>query len=120
MRKARLLGALLLLWALALQSALPVVHASAHAVSAATSDAHTVPSELYAAAATHASPGDPASCPVCQSLHGKPAVMPPAPSAHAFSATQVAFTATAQRIHAAATHRAHAPRAPPLEALSLA
>lgn len=115
------LGAFALLWALALQMALPVAHASAHAAFAASAGAPVAaPHELQPAGATQPGAGDPATCPVCQSLHAKPTALAAAPGAHMPCAAETAVVATAQLVRAAATHRAHAPRAPPLEALSLA
>lgn len=119
--RSRQLGVIALLWALALQLSLPIAHASAHAAFDGSTGAHCgTQQELGPAGATQPDPSDGAACPVCQSLHAKPAMLSQALGAHALCASETALFATAQRIHAGATHRAHAPRAPPLEALSLA
>jgi hypothetical protein len=110
-----------LLWTLALQMSLPVAHATAHAVFDGSTGAHCgTQQDLRSAGVTQPDRGDEAACPVCQSLHAKPAVRSQTLGARALCASETALCATSQRIHAGATHRAHAPRAPPLEALSLA
>ena len=119
--RSRRLGVVItLLWALALQMALPVAHATAHAAFAASTGAACEKiQELKPAGVTLPGLGDPASCPVCQSLHARTALQAQALRADALCASETTVLATAQRIHADGTHRAHAPRAPPL-ALSLA
>jgi len=118
----RKLGVLAVLFALALQMELPVAHASQHGDAGSTS----VAARADGAASPRLSPAgphathDPASCPICQSLHAKPsALLPAAPARSATEAVGVPV-ATAQRAHACVARSGNPPRAPPLEALALA
>jgi hypothetical protein len=115
-----------LLCALAAQMLLPVVHAPARAAAFASDavaqlGAGTAPAPEIRAAGPTVPVHDPASCPACQSLlHPKPAAPPPVLAQRALSELTLAFAAPAQRVHDCAALTGHAPRAPPLAALSLA
>jgi hypothetical protein len=112
-------GAFAVVALLALQMALPVAHASAHASFSALA-AHDATHSLQPAGASQPGVSDPATCPICQSLHARAAALPPAPSeATPWVATGVAF-APPLPIPAHYARSAHAPRAPPSAALSLA
>jgi hypothetical protein len=115
--------ALATLLALALQLELPVAHASAH-FGSADSDlvlAQGAPGQqLQPASATHGRAHDAAACPICQSLHAKPAVTPPAAPERALPERAALLPAPAQRPHDCVARSGHPPRAPPLASLSLA
>ena len=116
----RRLCVLSMLGALALQMGLPVAHASVHAAFASigAQAQGSQPPDLRPAAA-HASAHDPRACRVCQSLHAKPA-LPLAQPARALPERGPALVATAQCAESRTAQSDHPPRAPPLEALSLA
>ena len=99
--------------------ALPVAHASAHASFSAVA-AHDATHSLQPAGATQPDTSDPAACPICQSLHARAAALHAVPGEAApCVSTGVAF-APPLPIPAHVARSAHAPRAPPLEALPLA
>ena len=115
--------ALAILCALALQMELPVAHAPAHASAKGSglALAHgALPLTLKAASASLPSAHDPASCPICQSLHAKPAAPPPALPQRWPSEAEVAVAAPEQRPHDCSAQTGHPPRAPPLAARTLA
>jgi hypothetical protein len=115
--------ALAILCALALQLELPVAHAPAHASTQGTSVAlahGAQPLSLTPASVSHPSAHDPASCPICQSLHAKPAAAPTALPQHWPSVREVAVAAPEQRPHDCSAQTGHPPRAPPLAAHTLA
>ena len=115
--------ALAILCALALQMELPVAHAPAHASAQGSGLAlthGTQPLTLVAASASLASAHDPASCPICQSLHAKPGAAPTALPQHWPSELGVAVAAPEQRPHDCSAQTGHPPRAPPLAARTLA
>lgn len=120
--KLRKLGVLAVLAALALQLELPVAHASQHGDAAPAS----ISAWSHAPAQPQLSPGaghaahDPASCPVCQSLHAKPSALPPSAPARGLPDSVSVPLATPQRAHARVARTGHPPRAPPLVALALA
>jgi hypothetical protein len=113
----RKLGAFAVLALLALQMGLPAAHASAHASFSAAAGSPV--QELQPAAAQHDA-SDPAACPICQSLHARVAVLTPAPTTACASVPAAVAVAPPLPIPASVVHSAHAPRAPPSEALSLA
>jgi hypothetical protein len=118
-RRSQQLGALALLWVLALQMALPVAHASAHASFSALA-AHDATHSLQPAGASQPGVSDPAACPICQSLQARVAALPPARSALAPCVAASVPFASPLPIPAHVARSAYAPRAPPSEALSLA
>jgi hypothetical protein len=110
-------GAFALLALLALQMALPVAHASAHAGFSARAAGAT---QTLQPAAARQDASDPAACPVCQSLHARAAALPPAPLAAALSVSAGVAVAPPLEIPAHVARTAYSPRAPPLEAHPLA
>ena len=115
--------ALAMLFALAIQLELPVAHAPAHFGSG---DSELVlaksapPQQLQPASAAHGRAHDASSCPICQSLHAKPAVTPPAAPARRLPELASLLSAPAQRPHHCVARSGHPPRAPPQTSLSLA
>ena len=113
--------ALLILCALGLQMELPAAHNPAHADFAGS----IAPSEgaqplaIRAASAADAPAHDPASCPICRSLHAKPVVPPPAAPERLLPEQVSILPAPAEPSHANLVREGHPPRAPPL-ALSIA
>lgn len=110
---------LAMLGALALQMELPVAHAPAHPSLAqiVAPGQGASPPDLRPAA-SHASAHDPSACPVCQSLHAKPA-LPQAQAARAPAERGPVIVAIAPVGLGLTAERSHPPRAPPLEALSI-
>ena len=115
--------ALAMLFALALQLELPVAHAPAHFGSADSELAlagGAPPQQLQPASALHGRGHDAASCPICQSLHAKPAVTPPAAPERPLPELGTLLPAASSRPHDCVARSGHPPRAPPLASLSLA
>jgi hypothetical protein len=115
--------ALAMLFGLALQLELPVAHAQAHFGSG---DSDLVlarsapPQQLLPASARHGHEHDASSCPICQSLHAKPAVTPPAAPERQLPEIASLLPAPAQRPHDCVARSGHPPRAPPQTSHSLA
>jgi hypothetical protein len=111
-----------MLFALALQLELPVAHAPAHFGSGDSDLAlaqGTPPQQLQPASAKHGRAHDASSCPICQSLHAKPAVTPPAAAERPLPELASLLAAPAQRPRDCVARGGHPPRAPPTS-LSLA
>jgi DUF2946 family protein len=115
--------ALAMLFGQALQLELPVAHAPAHFGSG---DSELVlaksapPQQLLPTSTKHGRAHDASSCPICQSLHAKPAVTPPAAPERALPELAALLVAPAQRPHDCVARSGHPPRAPPQTSLSLA
>jgi len=115
--------ALAIFFALALQLELPVAHAPAHFGSG---DSDLVlarsapPHQLLPASSMHGRGHDASSCPICQSLHAKPAVTPPAAPERPLPELATLLPAPSSRLHDCVARSGHPPRAPPLGSLSLA
>jgi hypothetical protein len=114
--------ALALLCALGLLMELPASHAPGHVeIASAVAWAHGArPLELQAASAAHQPAHDPASCPICRSLHAKPVLSPPATREHLQTEQARILPAPAPLAHASPAREGHGPRAPPHAALTLA
>ena len=112
-----------MLFALAVQLELPIAHAPAHFGSGDSDLAlakSAPPQQLQPASAAHGRAHDAASCPICQSLHAKPAVTLPAATARPLPELASLLSERPQRPHDCAARSGHPPRAPPQTSLSLA